>query len=280
VPSSFSNTTGLALRYHNQDHWSARAGYEWTGTHDPGYLIVPQSNNRVFADLTYTPSKWLIVTNDTSIILQNAFRAIPLLRTIDGTGLDGNFQRRNHFYSETLSGTFPVLPEWDLGLGYSYQQNNLLTYMAFQNDSAVNYVLDEPAVPYKQITQAYWLESTYTARQRLGLNLRLTYNSSRSGFRPDLNPNDAALLGNEALISSGVFDPVGFGAALGNEALASTQISEVMVPQWIGQAKGYYLFPHKFEGGLVFYYGSYRDYWNPGLNGVLRSFNIYFGRSW
>jgi predicted CXXCH cytochrome family protein len=279
VPSSFSNTTGLALRYHNQDHWSARAGYEWTGTHDPGYLIVPQSNNRVFADLTYTPSRWLIVTNDTSVILQNAFRAIPLLRS-DGTGLPGNFQRRDDFYSETLSGTFPVLPEWDLGLGYSYQQNNLLTYMAFQNDSAVNYVLDEPAVPYKQITQAYWLESTYTARQRAGLNLRLTYNSSRSGFRPDLNPNDAALLGNQALITSGSFDPAGFAAALGNEALASTQISEVMVPQWIGQAKGYYLFPHKFEGGLVFYYGSYRDYWNPGLNGVLRSFNIYFGRSW
>jgi long-subunit fatty acid transport protein len=76
MPSSFSNTTGLALRYHNQDHWSARAGYEWTGTHDPGYLIVPQS--------------------------------IP---------------RRDRFYYETLSGTFPVLPDWNLGLGYSYQQN-------------------------------------------------------------------------------------------------------------------------------------------------------------
>jgi len=38
--------------------------------------------------------------------------------------------------------------------------------------------------------------------------------------------------------------------------------------------------PRKFEGGLVFYYGCYRDYWNPNLNGVLRNFNVYVGRSW
>jgi hypothetical protein len=56
-------------------------------------------------------------------------------------------------------------------------------------NSAAGYVLDEPAVPYRQISQAYWGESTYTVKQRLGLNLRLTYNSARSGFRPDLNPN-------------------------------------------------------------------------------------------
>src|SRR5208337_4139509 len=30
VPSSFSNTTGMALRYHYRSLWSARAGYEWT----------------------------------------------------------------------------------------------------------------------------------------------------------------------------------------------------------------------------------------------------------
>ena len=69
----------------------------------------------------------------------------------------------------------------------------------------------------------------------------------------------------------------------------------MIVPQWIGQSKAYYLFPHKFEGGLLFYYGSYRDYWNngrmvassvsppvfaPNLNGDLRTFNIYVGRSW
>src|SRR5271165_908381 len=64
VPSSSSNTTGLALRYHDRDLWSARAGYEWTGTHHPGYLIVPQSNNRAFADIWLTPAQWLVFSND------------------------------------------------------------------------------------------------------------------------------------------------------------------------------------------------------------------------
>jgi hypothetical protein len=153
--------------------------------------------------------------------------------------------------------------------------------MAFQNDSGVGYVIDEPAVPYKQLSQTYWGESTYTIKQRLGLNLRLTYNSAHSGMRPDVNPNDAAQLGNQALIQQGAFDPNGlFPAALGNVQFAATQVSQVIVPQWIGESKVNYLFPRKFEGGLVFYYGSYRDYWNPNLNGVLRNFNVYVGRSW
>ena len=274
VPSSFSNTTGLALRYHDRSLWSARAGYEWTGTHEPGFLIVPRSNNHISGNVTLTPATWLTFANDTSIIVQNAFPAIPLPNT------PGDFQRRNRFYFDTASATLRPVPDLTLGLGYSYQQNNLTTYMAFQNDNAVGYVFDQPAVPYKQISQSYWGESTYMVKQRLGLNLRLTYNSARSGYRPDLNPNDAALLGNQSLISSGSFDPVGFSAAQGNLGFSSTQISEVIVPQWIGQSKAYYLFPHKLEGGLVFYYGSYRDYWNPDVNGVLRTFNIYVGRSW
>ena len=279
VPSSTSNTTGLALRYHDRGLWSARAGYEWTGTNDPGYLVVPQSNNRIFSDVTLTPAKWLTFANDTSIIVQNAFPAIPLLRP-DGSGDPGDFQRRNRFYIDTASATLRALPDWSLALGYSYQQNNLLTYMAFQNLPGVGYFLDEPAVPYKQISQTYWGETSYTIKQRLGLNVRVTYNSARSGFRPDLNPNDAALLGNQSLISSGSFNPGMFSAALGNVGFSATQISEVIVPQWIGQSKAYYLFPRKFEGGLLFYYGSYRDYWNPDLNGVLRTFNVYVGRSW
>ncbi len=273
VPSSFSNTTGLALRYHDRG-WSARAGYEWTGTHNPGFLIVPQSNNRTFADVTLNPVHWLAFANDLSIIVQNAFPAIPLPNIPDV------FQRRNRFYNDAAVATLRFVPGWNLELGYSYQQNDLTSYMAFQNDNSVGYVLDEPFVPYKQISQAYWGESAYTVKQRLGLNLRLTYNSARSGIRPDLNPNDAALLGNQSLISQNAFDPVLFQQALGNLQFAATQVSEVIVPQWIGESKVYYRFPQKFEGGLIFYYGSYRDYWNPNLNGVLRTFNIYVGRSW
>jgi len=95
-----------------------------------------------------------------------------------------------------------------------------------------------------------------------------------------VNPNDAAPLGNQFLISSGAFNAGLFSAALGNLQFAATQISEVIVPQWIGESKASYFLPRKFDGGLVFYYGSYRDYFNPNLNGVLRTFNIYVGRSW
>lgn len=299
VPSSSSNTTGLALRYHDQGYWSARAGYEWTGTHQPGYLIVPQSNNRAFVGVWLTPVKWLVLSNDLNVTVQNAFSAVPLPNTPNAVppspptpltqsfgffiaGLPPTFQRRDRFYTETLSATFRPAPDWNLGLGYSYQQNNLSTYMAFQNDSATGYILDEPNVPYKQITQAYWVDSSYLAKQRLGVDFRLTYNSSRSGMRPDVNPNtDPAKFGNAALISQGAFDPGGlYPAALGNLQFAATQISGVIVPQWIGQGKAHYMFPRKFEGGLVFYYGSYRDYWNPNLNGVLRTFTLYVGRSW
>jgi len=47
--------------------------------------------------------------------------------------------------------------------------------------------------------------------------------------------------GNAYLISQGLFDPSGtmFPAALGNLNTISTQISEVIVPQWIGQSKAY-----------------------------------------
>jgi hypothetical protein len=96
-----------------------------------------------------------------------------------------------------------------------------------------------------------------------------------------VNPNDAALLGNQSLIQSGNFDPNGlFPAALGNLQFAATQVSQVTVPQWIGQSKVYYILPRKFEGGLIFNYGSYRDGLNPNLNGVLRTFNVYVGRGW
>ena len=58
-------------------------------------------------------------------------------------------------YLNTASATLRPMPLWNLGLGYSYQQNNLTTYMAFQNDSASGYVFTQPAVPYKQIGQTY-----------------------------------------------------------------------------------------------------------------------------
>ena len=274
VPSSSSNTVGLAVRYHDRAAWNARAGYERTGTDHPGFLIVPGTNQRIFGNVWIKPAGWITFASDTSIILQSAFPAIPLPNT------PGDFQRRNRFYAETASVTVQPVRNWRAALGYSYQQNTLTSYMAFQNDNSVGYVIDEPAVPYKQITQAAWGETGYTLEGRLGFNARLSYNAAHSGLRPDVNPADAAQLGNAALIAQNAFDPVGFAAALGNLTLAAGQVSGVVVPQWIGQARAFYRFPKQFEGGLVFYYGRYRDQWNPGLDGTLRTFTVYIGRRW
>jgi predicted CXXCH cytochrome family protein len=264
VPSTTSNITGTVLGYHH-GAWSARAGYEWTGTDNPGYLIVPGSNNRLFTNLTLAPSSWLMFTNDFSALIQNAF---PM-------GL-----RRNRLYSSTTAATFRIAPGWNLQVGHSYQQNDLNNYIAFQNDAGANYVIDEPLVPYKQISQTYWGQTGYTVANKFGLAGRVSYNSARSGFRPNLDPNNAVLFGNASLIQQGTFDPVLFQQALDALQYGATQVSEVVVPQWIGESKAYYMFPHKFNAGVVIYYGSYRDAWNPQLNGVLRTFSIYAGRTW
>jgi hypothetical protein len=184
---------------------------------------VPGSNNRVFGDLTLTPRPWLIFTNNTSAILQNAFPVI---------------QRRNRFYDETATTTLVPVPNWNLQLGYSYQQNNLATYMAFQNDAAAGYVVDEPFVPYRQLSQTYWFQSASRIKNRFGLNLGLTHNSAHSGLRPNVNPNDYALLGNAALAQQSAFDPVLFQQAL--QALTyGSALTQMNVPQLIAQGKIY-----------------------------------------
>jgi predicted CXXCH cytochrome family protein len=264
VPSSSSNTTGLALRYHGGG-WSARAGYEWTGTQNPGYLTDPMNNNRIFGNVTLTPAHWLTFTNDNSFIVQNGFPVI---------------QRRNRFYTETADAALTFGPNWNLDLGYSYQQDNLVTYMAFQNDRGVHYVIDEPFVPYRQLSQTYWVQSAYKFKQRWGLNLGLSHNSAHSGMLPDVNPNDYLQLGNASFVEQGTFNSGLFQQALGAVELGSTLGSQVNVPQLIGQGKVFYLLPRGFDTGFLIYYGSYRDFTNPNLNGILRGYNIYFGRSW
>jgi hypothetical protein len=265
VPSSFSNTEGLTLRYRRGARWRARLGYAWTGTHDPGYVTVPESNNRAFGDVVLVPTRRLTLTSDTNIIVQNAFPAI---------------RRRNRFYLETGDAVLALVPQWKLDLGYSYQQNNLATYMALQNDSTVGYVLDEPFLPYHQLNQTYWLRSAYRYGEHLGLNLKIEHNAAHSGMLPDLNPNDYLLMGNGPLVEQGTFDPILFGEALDALELGSTKASQVAVGQWIGQGKIDYLLPYGARSGFILYYGSYTDRINPSLSGILRGYTLFIGKTW
>ncbi len=125
-----------------------------------------------------------------------------------------------------LDAMLALRKKWNLDLGYSYQQNNLETYVAFQNDAAAGYVVDEPFVPYRQLSQTYWVKSEYKVKKRAGVNLGLLHNSAHNGMLPDLNPNDPALLSyNSSLIAPGTFDPGLFAQARGAVGLGATQVS-------------------------------------------------------
>ena len=103
------------MHFHSAELWNARAGYEWTGTHDPGYVTDPRTNQRVFGDVTITPVHWFTFGNDGSMILQQSFPVV---------------QRTNHLYVDTSFVTIKPVPQWSIGGGYTYLQDNLRTDMS------------------------------------------------------------------------------------------------------------------------------------------------------
>ena len=100
VPVSFSNIAGVAVHFHSAELWNAECGYEWTGTHDPGYVTDPRTNNRLFGNVTVTPVHWFTVGNDASMVLQKSFPVI---------------QRTNHLYVDTAFVTIKPVPQWSIG---------------------------------------------------------------------------------------------------------------------------------------------------------------------
>jgi hypothetical protein len=260
VPVSFSNVAGVAVHFHSAELWSARAGYEWTGTHNPGYVTDPHTNNRLFGEVTMTPVRWLTIGNDASMILQRSFPVV---------------QRTNHLYADTTFVTLKPVPQWSIGGGYTYLQDNLRTDMTFLNDPAVA-VYTQKLTPYKQLSQTFSMHSTYELKNRVGLNVNFAHSAAHSSLRPDLNPADYPPFPGA--------DPVQFAQAL---ALAAGPVSQVNVPQTLIGATGDYHFRSGFDGGLRFNYGSYTDNtdWaklgiRPDVTGKLRSYSVFFGRVW
>ncbi len=256
VPATFSNVVGAALHFHSGEIWNVRTGYEWTGTHSPGYVTDPRTNNRVFGDVTLTPVHWLTFSNDASIVLQRSFPVI---------------QRTNHLYVDTAFLTLRPVPQWSIGGGYTYLQENLRTDITWENDPAAA-VYTQSLMPYKELSQTFSLRSSYELKKRLGLNVNFAHSVAHSGMRPDVNPADYP-----PFPPDGGVDPAAFAAALG---LSAGLVSQVNVPQTIVGSTADYHFRSGFDGGLRFNYGSYRDYIRPDLNGKLRSYTVFFGRTW
>jgi hypothetical protein len=264
VPSTFSNVAGVAAHFHSAELWNARAGYEWTGTHDPGYVTDPRTNHRVFGEVTLTPVHWLSLGNDASFVLKQSFPVV---------------QRSNHLYVDTTFVTIKPVPRWSIGGGYAYLQDNLRTDMQLANDSAVG-VYTQPLVPYKQLSQTYSIHSSYELTKRLGLNVNLAHSAAHSGWRPDLNPADYPVFPG-AVSVAGYSSGAAFATAFSNAlAIGAGPVSEMNVPQTLVGATGDYHLRAGFDGGLRFNYGSYTDYIRPDLTGKLQSYTVFFGRVW
>lgn len=271
VPVTFSNIAGAAVHFHSAELWNARAGYEWTGTHDPGYVTDPRTNNRLFGDVTITPAHWLTFGNDASMVLQKTFPVV---------------QRTNHLYVDSIFVTIKPVPKWSIGGGYTYLQDNLRTDMQLANDPAVG-VYTQPLVPYKQLSQTFSVHTTYELPKRVGFNLNVARSLAHSGWRPDLNPADYPNFPG-AVSVAGYPSEAAFAAAFSNAlGIGAGPVSEVNVPQTLIGATGNYHLRAGFDGGLRFNYGSYTDntIWNtsgirPNVNGKLQSYSVFFGRVW
>ena len=299
VPSSFSNIAGVAFRLHTDRLWNVRTGYEWTGTHDPGYVTDPHTSHRVFGDLIVTPVSWFSIGNNASMILQQSFPAV---------------QRSNHLYADTTFLTVRPVPEWTVGGSVSYLQDDLRTDMRFMNDSAIG-LYTQPLVPYKELDQNYSFRTTYEARKRLGLGLDVARSLAHSSWRPAFTPEYYPTTWTPPIWGGPGPSPAPFNSGDGSFAtyadylnayaaafkLASSVASQANVPQTIIASTADYRFGKGFNGGFRFNYGSYANrvstiYNSPvypldqgyvplplnrnDLSGKLRAYTVFVGRVW
>jgi hypothetical protein len=257
IPNTSSNVGGAALRFHGGGRWNIRTGYEWIGTHNPGYLIDPGTSHRTFLTTTFMPKPWLNFSNDFSVLLQSNF---------------GSIQRRNRLYLNTSYVTLTPWTEWALTLGYAYYQNNLATDVVYGTDTAVAYYAESLA-PYKALSQSYSIGSTYNFRKRLYWQLDFSHVASHSEIRPNApNPADCAAQSLDCSFS------VAFASSFSNYAL----------PQILSSSSIDYRWSHGISSGFRFLYDSYTDRGavfqaqriRSDLSGRLRTYSVFVGRAW
>jgi hypothetical protein len=257
IPSTSSNVAGADLRFHKGERWNIRTGYEWIGTHSPGYLIDPGTAHRTFLTTTFVPRQWLSFSNDFSVLLQSNFSSI---------------QRENRLYLNTSYLTLTPWNEWSLTLGYAYFQNNMATDVTYGTDAAVAFYA-ESMVPYKALSQSYSVGSAYNFKKRLFWRLDFSHIASHSEIRPSApNPADCAAQSLDCSFS------VAFARSYSNFA----------VPQILSSSSIDYRWAHGISSGFRFMYDSYTDRGaafqgqqiRSDLSGRLRTYSVFVGRAW
>lgn len=260
VPTTFSNTAGVAVRFHHGEHGNLRLGYEWIGTHAPGYLTDPGTSRRPFVSGSYALTSWLTVGNGLSVLLESSFPRI---------------QRQNRLWLNTSYLTITPVPEWSLSAGYGYYQNNLKTDLMYGTDPSF-YL--EPLVPFKSLSQSYTVSSDLLLKKKLAWRLDVGHVSSHSDIRPNLLspliPSDCGATGTEPCS-----DPVAFARAISLVAVPQYNISSSLDYRWRGGV----------QSGVRFQYASYTDrvpldatgqVVRPALTGHFRTLSVFFGKTW
>lgn len=255
VPSTFSNTAGFAVRFHHGDAWILRSGYEWIGTHAPGFLTDPQTSHRFFAGGSYTPRQWISLAEDFSVLRQSDFL----------TALQQPFSRWNRLYLNTSTVTLRPVNDWSLGLGYGYYQNNLRSDLMYGTDP----FYPESLVPFKAISQSYNLSSTYLFKKKLAWNLDFAHVNSNSSLRPNL-----------AVAPICDASPLPEPPSCAVSTAFMREFSRVAVPQVLASSALDYHWQNGFDSGFRYQYGSYRDEVHPELNGHLNTYGVFLGKTW
>ena len=260
VPTTYSNTGGGAVRLHHGERANLRFGYEWIGTHAPGYLTDPRSAHRAFASGSYALTSWLTFSNDFSVLFESSFSPI---------------QRRNRLWLNTTYLTLTPVPEWSLSAGYGYYQNNLKTDLMYGSDPSF---YPELLVPFKSLSQSYTVSSNVFLKKKLAWRVDAGHVASHSDFRPNLlSPLIPLNCGPDG--TQPCSDSVAFARAISLVDVPQIQVSSSLDYRW----------PGGITSGVRFQYSSYKDVVpldttgqpvRPVLTGHFRTLTVFLGRTW
>jgi hypothetical protein len=247
VGATFSNTLGATLSLHGRDIWTLRAGYEFVGTHAPGYLTEPGAAHRISARGSISPHPWLHLTEDFQVTMERDF---PII------------ERQNRQYASTSYLTLKPVPQWSLGLGYAYLRNNLGTDLAWGPvtlTSGTDSLVQESLVPFRAWSQNFTLSSIYAFREKVQWNVDLERVLARSEFQTGL-----------ASDKLGVRDIVTWAGDFSRMDASQTLLRSDLVYHW---AAG-------LDASFRLQIARYDEVVRPELTGSLRSFAFFLGRRW